>query len=94
MSGVHAALSRIATFIVSILLSVVVQAGPNPVGPGSVGPTNAAPEPQAAGPSDFEIAFAHAPVHYQDTDDSRPKADYITLFNYDGDWRANNNWDT
>jgi hypothetical protein len=93
MSGLHAALSRIATFFVSILLSVVVQAGPNPVGPGSVGPINAAPEPTAAGPSDFEIAFAHAPVHYQDTDDSRPKADYITLFNYDGDWRANNNWD-
>ena len=43
--------------------------------------------------SDYlKLAYRWAPVHYQDTA-SNPKADYITNFDYDGDWRATNNWD-
>lgn len=46
-------------------------------------------------PSDsfyFELAFHYAPIHYQDVDDSKPKSDYISSINYDGDWRSDNNW--
>ena len=40
---------------------------------------------------DREIAAAFAPVFYQALgDDSR--ADLITNFNFDGDWRGDNNW--
>jgi len=40
-----------------------------------------------------EIALYHAPVHYQDTDDTRPEADFVIRFDYDGDWDALNNWE-
>ena len=42
---------------------------------------------------DFELAFYHAPIHYQDTNSSNYLADYITRVDYDGDWIATNNWD-
>lgn len=41
----------------------------------------------------YDIAFHHAPIHYQDTDSSDYKSDYITAIDYDGDWVSNNNWD-
>lgn len=41
----------------------------------------------------YTVAFNHAPIHYQDTDSDRPKADYITSFNYDGNWIGRDNWD-
>ena len=41
---------------------------------------------------DPELAYHWAPIHYQDTA-GNGKADYITRFDYDGDWRALNNWD-
>lgn len=51
-------------------------------------------------PSDFasELALRWAPIHYQDTDVTgryalSGKSDYITAVNFDGDWRATNNWD-
>src|SRR6185369_12545902 len=31
-------------------------------------------------PSDFDLAYAHAPIHYQDTDSTNYRADYITRF--------------
>lgn len=34
----------------------------------------------------------YAPVWYQDTDDSDYTADYITRFDFDGNWRGNDNW--
>jgi hypothetical protein len=40
-----------------------------------------------------ELAFHHAPVHYQDTDSSDYPSDYITAFDYDGDRIMTNNWD-
>ena len=39
------------------------------------------------------LAFHHAPVHYQDTDDSDYKSDYITAINYDYNWSGTDNWD-
>jgi hypothetical protein len=44
-------------------------------------------------PSDLELARYHAPIHYQDTDSTKYKGDYITNFNYDNDWQGTNNWD-
>ena len=44
--------------------------------------------------SDYaDLAFHHAPIHYQDTDNSDYKQDYITAINYDNDWVSENNWD-
>ena len=38
-----------------------------------------------------EIAAAFAPVFYQGLGDNA-RADYITNFDFDGDWRGDNNW--
>lgn len=40
-----------------------------------------------------ELAYHHAPIHYQDTDSSNYPAEYITAVNYDSDWVSTNNWD-
>lgn len=45
-----------------------------------------------SGPSDREVAGAFAPVFYQALGD-KPRSDYITNFDFDGDWRGDNNWD-
>lgn len=47
----------------------------------------------AAAVTDQELALHHAPVHYQDTDSTDYKSDYITAIDYDGDWVGTNNWD-
>lgn len=47
----------------------------------------------SSGLSDLSLAAYWAPVWYQDTDSTNYKADYISRFNYDGDWRGNNNWE-
>src|SRR5258705_507759 len=39
-----------------------------------------------------EIAERFAPVFYQALGDT-PRSDYITNFDFDGDWRGDNNWD-
>lgn len=44
---------------------------------------------QATG--DREIAARFAPVFYQALGDKR-RSDYITSFDFDGDWRGDNNW--
>ena len=41
---------------------------------------------------DYEIASRFAPVFYQALGSS-PRHDYITRFDFDGDWRGDNNWD-
>lgn len=46
----------------------------------------------SSGGSDLDLAQRWAPVWMQDTDSSNYKADYIARFDYDGDWRGNNNW--
>lgn len=41
---------------------------------------------------DREIAARFAPVFYQALGD-KPRSDYITNFDFDGDWRGDNNWE-
>src|SRR5882724_12199344 len=43
-------------------------------------------------PHEVEIAARFAPVFYQALGDT-PRSDYITNFDFDGDWRGDNNWD-
>ena len=38
------------------------------------------------------LAMRFAPVFFQDIDDSNAKADYLTKFNFDGDYVGVNNW--
>lgn len=40
-----------------------------------------------------ELAFRWAPIHFQDTDDTDAKADFITRFDYDGNYDGTDNWD-
>lgn len=51
------------------------------------------PQTLLAAPTDLELAYRWAPIHYQDTDSSDYDADYLTAVNYDGDWDAQNNWE-
>jgi hypothetical protein len=46
----------------------------------------------AAAPTYQQLAAYWAPVISQDMDDDNYRAEYITRFDYDGDWRGNNNW--
>ena len=41
--------------------------------------------------TDREIAARFAPVFYQALGD-KPRSDYLTNFDFDGDWRGDNNW--
>lgn len=41
----------------------------------------------------FDLAYYHAPIHYQDTNSSNYRADYITRFDYDGNMIAIDNWE-
>ncbi len=41
--------------------------------------------------SDTEIATLFAPIFYQALGD-KPRSDYITSFDFDGDWKGDNNW--
>jgi hypothetical protein len=69
---------RLAACVVAALLLAVV-----------VGPAR----PSLAAPSDAELAFHWAPVHYQDTDSTDADADYLTTVDYDGGWQTINNWE-
>jgi len=44
-----------------------------------------------ASATDRDIAARFAPVFYQAIGD-KPRGDYITNFDFDGDWRGDNNW--
>lgn len=76
-----------------------VAQGPTPSRPQSLRPpVHATPPlpaalPPATGPSDLDLAFYHAPIHYQDTDSTNYRADYITRVDYDNNWKADDNWD-
>lgn len=50
---------------------------------GAVGPRSVA--------GDREIAANFAPIFYQALGD-KPRSDYISNFDFDGDWRGDNNW--
>jgi hypothetical protein len=49
-------------------------------------------QPAQRGELDKQIAAQFAPVVYQGLG-SDPRADYITHFDFDGDWKGDNNWD-
>jgi len=40
-----------------------------------------------------KLAFRWAPIHFQDTDDTDAKADFISRFDYDGNFDGTDNWD-
>ena len=40
---------------------------------------------------DYEIAARFAPIFYQAIGED-PRSDYVTNFDFDGDWRGDNNW--
>ncbi|MFC2063057.1 DUF3221 domain-containing protein, partial [Chloroflexota bacterium] len=44
-------------------------------------------------PTHRHLAEQWAPIWWQDTDDNDFRADYVTNFNFDGDWNPLNNWD-
>lgn len=48
--------------------------------------------PAYAQPTDADLAYRWAPVHYQDSASSHYTADYLTTVDYDGDWNTLNNW--
>ena len=52
-------------------------------------PCNSMREPKSF---QLDLAYRWAPIYYQDTA-RKGLADYLSAFNYDGDWRGNNNWD-
>lgn len=43
--------------------------------------------------SDFDLAFHYAPIHYQDTDNTNYRGEYITRFDFDRNWLATDNWE-
>jgi hypothetical protein len=49
--------------------------------------TTTPPEPN------LDVAAAHAPIHYQDTDDTCTECDWLTAIDYDGNWTGTDNWD-
>ncbi|MDP8254522.1 MAG: hypothetical protein P9M14_02115 [Candidatus Alcyoniella australis] len=40
------------------------------------------------------LAETYSPIWYVDTDDGRTKSDYITAYDFDGDRRTDNNWES
>jgi hypothetical protein len=46
----------------------------------------------ADSPGDRDVAARFAPIFYQALGD-KPRSDYITNFDFDGDWRGDNNWE-
>lgn len=49
------------------------------------------PPASTADPKDKLIAAQFAPIFYQGLGE-QPRADYITSFDFDGDWKGDNNW--
>ncbi|MGD9850865.1 MAG: hypothetical protein AB7T38_06345 [Nitrospirales bacterium] len=72
---------------------------PSPRPPAAPAPGTSAPivrdhrTPAPSNASDFELAFHHAPIHYQDTDNTNAQADYITRYDYDGNKISTDNWE-
>lgn len=55
--------------------------------------TLAPPDNGEPGVWDDLVAVVHAPIHFQDTDDDKPTADWLAPFDYDGNFVADDNWD-
>jgi hypothetical protein len=59
--------------------------------PGRPGEADSPAKPESRQAPDKQIAAQFAPVFYQGLGDS-PRSDYITNFDFDGDWKGDNNW--
>src|SRR5687768_15454817 len=59
-----------------------------------IGSVFAVAQPANAAPTDAALALRWAPVHYQDSDSSDYDADYLSRVDFDGDWNAQNNWES
>ena len=89
MKSPNLILSHTLIFCVSIALSAPVRAaGSNSSVPTLPQTTDGAGDPT----SGHEIAARFAPIFYQALGD-KPRSDYITNFDFDGDWRGDNNWE-
>ena len=55
-------------------------------------PVSSSFPPLQVSDADREIAARFAPIFYQALGD-KPRSDYITNFDFDGDWRGDNNWE-
>jgi hypothetical protein len=53
----------------------------------------AVPAAAQAAPSDADLAYRWAPIHYQDTSSANSTADYLGPVDYDRDWNTRNNWE-
>ncbi len=79
---------RLALFFA--LLAVIAAFAREPQGqPGKVSSTNKPSQRQAL---DRRIAAEFAPVFYQGLGDE-PRSDLIASFDFDGDWKGDNNWE-
>ncbi|HEY0083962.1 MAG TPA: hypothetical protein VGB61_14380 [Pyrinomonadaceae bacterium] len=84
LKNLHCALPACLLLQLIWPLGIVAQKKPAAHAGGNVQLTNAA--------RDHEIASQFAPVFRQGLGDRR-RHDYITNFDFDGDWRGDNNWD-
>lgn len=81
----------VGSFMVSLLFLFWVILPQNSTIPTESG--NVLCETKATTIDDEDLAYYWAPIVYQDTDSSDYSADYITNFNFDGDWDGCNNWE-
>lgn len=63
----------------------------------AIGPTFSSPQATSAESTndskrERDVAARFAPIFYQALGDN-PRSDYITNFDFDGDWRGDNNWE-
>lgn len=80
-------------FVTLIILLVSMSARAQFRRPAAPAPAPASPAspPSERAALDKQIAAQFAPVIYQGLAD-QPRFDYITNFDFDGDWNGNNNW--
>jgi hypothetical protein len=81
-----------STLTFFLLAVSVVMAQCLPLGPAAASRENRYSQPAQRAQLDKQIAAQFAPIVYQGLG-SDPRADYITNFDFDGDWKGDNNWD-
>jgi hypothetical protein len=77
--------------ILPLLAALTVQVQDKPLRPGETPQTVQNPKPAERQSLDRKIAAQFAPILYQGLGDN-PRSDYITNFDFDGDWKGDNNW--
>src|SRR4030095_4811162 len=74
-----------------LLCAVIALSAPGIVVPSSVRVSSLAQAKSSDRAADYQVAARFAPIFYQALGDS-PRSDYITNFDFDGDWRGGKNW--